>query len=108
VALQEDYAGYFAWPEPLTEPLPSVGEALYDQMAAEGWRQVDEWKAKARKIAPTLVGGSKKHGGPDLGPTRARKAWADMGVNGKSIAETPPGRDFEGMPRLTVSMTASL
>jgi DNA (cytosine-5)-methyltransferase 1 len=55
-----------------------------------------------------LVGGSKKHGGPDLGPTRAKRAWAELGVDGKGLADEPPGRDFVGVPRLTVAMTATL
>ncbi len=49
-----------------------------------------------------------KHGGPDLGPTRARKAWATMGVDGLGIANAPPERDFQGVPRLTVPMVARL
>ena len=65
-----------------------------------------DWAAKANKIAPTLVGGSKKHGGPDLGPTRARNAWAELGVDGKGIANEAPAPDFEGMPRLTSRMMA--
>jgi DNA (cytosine-5)-methyltransferase 1 len=77
-------------------------------MGARGWRGVETWKRRANDIAPTIVGGSKKHGGPDLGPTRARHAWAELGVNGKSIAEEPPGPDFVGMPRLTVQMVAKL
>src|SRR5699024_9310427 len=60
------------------------------------------------RIAPTLVGGSKKHGGPDLGPTRAREAWRQLGVNGGSVAEEPPAPDHEGLPRLTVQMAARI
>src|SRR5579859_3014100 len=64
----------------------------------------------AAGIAPTLVGGSKKHGGPDLGPTRARKQWEALGVDGKGIADAPPGEDFpvDALPRLTLSMTARI
>jgi DNA (cytosine-5)-methyltransferase 1 len=62
----------------------------------------------AEDLAPTIVGGSKKHGGPDLGPTRAKRAWAELGVNGHTIAEEAPGRDFIGMPRLTVPMVARI
>jgi len=54
------------------------------------------------------VGGSKKHGGPDLGPTRAKKAWATLGVDGMGIANEPPAKDFVGMPRLTVRMAARI
>ena len=85
-----------------------VGDVLCDLMAAGGWQGVDQWRKRACAIAPTLVGGSKKHGGPDLGPTRARKAWAQLGVDGKGLADAPPGPTFVGMPRLTVRMTARI
>lgn len=108
VALREDTAGHFQWPKPRQERPPTVGEALYDEMASRGWRRAKSWRRKANRIAPTLVGGSKKHGGPDLGPTRARRAWAELGVDGKALAAEPPASDFVGMPRLTVPMTAIL
>src|SRR5690606_29787902 len=98
----------FEWPNPSERQPQSVGELLYDLMAAGGWKGVDAWKEKANTIAPTIVGGSKKHGGPDLGPTRAKKAWAELGVNGKLIAYEAPNLDFEGMPYLTVPMVARL
>lgn len=108
VAIRKDL-GTFHWPTPdLEMRTPSVGEALKDLMGANGWEGVDEWAAKATTVAPTLVGGSKKHGGPDLGPTRARRAWAALGVDGKTIAETAPEPGFQGMPRLTVQMAARL
>lgn len=55
------------------------------------------------------MGGSKKHGGPDVGPSRAREAWKKLGVKGSSIAEEPPHEDFpvgdeNNLPRLTVPM----
>ena len=77
-------------------------------MGSNGWRGVEQWRRLANTIAPTIVGGSKKHGGPDLGPTRARKAWAELGVNGISIADAAPDAQFEGMPRLTVQMVARI
>jgi DNA (cytosine-5)-methyltransferase 1 len=77
-------------------------------MAADGWKGADDWRKRANKIAPTLVGGSKKHGGPDLGPTRAKSEWAKLGVDGMGIADAPPAPDFEGMPRLTVEMAARI
>ncbi len=98
----------FTFPQPQLYENNDVGHAIYDLMAANGWRGVDEWQLKASKIAPTLVGGSKKHGGPDLGPTRARKAWEEMGIDGRGIANDAPSVDFEGMPRLTPRMIARL
>ena len=78
-------------------------------MAANGWPGAKKWAENAQDIGPTLVGGSKKHGGPDVGPTRAREAWAKLGIKGSSIAEDAPGHDFPidpaiEMPRLTVKM----
>jgi DNA (cytosine-5)-methyltransferase 1 len=87
---------------------PTVSEALYDLMAENGWTNVEMWRDKADKLAPTLVGGSHKHGGPDLGPTRARRAWLELGVDGRGIANDPPSRTFDGFPRLTVRMAARL
>lgn len=77
-------------------------------MAESGWSGAKKWASGADKIAPTLVGGSKKHGGPDLGPTRARNAWAELGVDGRGIANEAPAPDFEGMPRLTSRMMARI
>jgi len=108
IAIQSDYANRFAWPEPSGIPAPSVGEVLYDLMGERGWKGVKIWKKRANEIAPTIVGGSKKHGGPDLGPTRAKRAWAALGVNAHLVADKAPGRDFIGLPCLTVPMVARL
>lgn len=108
VAIRKDMWENFLWPRPMEHNPPTVGDLLYDQMGSCGWRGVNKWRKQADDIAPTIVGGSKKHGGPDLGPTRARKAWATLGVNGIGIANEPPERDFFGMPKLTVPMVARL
>ncbi len=106
VALRDEDASYFEWPEPCGSEPPTVGETLYESMASLGWQGAREWALNAKSIAPTLVGGSKKHGGPDLGPTRARKAWKELGVDGSSLANEPPNPKFNAMPKLTVEMTA--
>lgn len=108
VAVRDEFADKFEWPKGGDMQPPSVGNLLHDLMGARGWAGVDQWRDGADEIAPTIVGGSKKHGGPDLGPTRARRAWEVLGVNGKSIAEEAPDPDFEGLPRLTVRMVARI
>jgi DNA (cytosine-5)-methyltransferase 1 len=108
VALREELWPSFVWPVGGKRRPPSVGDTLFEAMSRNGWTGAEAWRDLANGIAPTIVGGSKKHGGPDLGPTRARKAWAAMGVNGKTIAEDPPAADFSGQPRLTVEMVALL
>lgn len=108
VAVRKELAQQFSWPQPLDNLLKTVGETLYDLMAANGWKGAEAWATQADEIAPTIVGGSHKHGGPDLGPTRARKAWATLNVDGLGVADEAPGPDFLGMPRLTVRMVARL
>ena len=108
VGIRNDQVGAFSYPEEDPSSAPTVGKTLYDLMSENGWTGAKEWAEKANKIAPTLVGGSKKHGGPDLGPTRARNAWAELGVDGKGIANQAPAPDFEGMPRLTSRMMARI
>jgi DNA (cytosine-5)-methyltransferase 1 len=108
VAVRSGLEHEFHWPEPQMEKPSKVGELLYDLMAANGWKGAKAWMRLASEIAPTIVGGSKKHGGPDLGPTRAKRAWATLGVNGKLIAKEAPRPDFKGMPHLTVRMVARL
>lgn len=108
VVIRKDLAAGFSWPEPLRTEPPTVGKLLHDLMKANGWRGADHWSEQANTIAPTLVGGSKKHGGSDLGPTRAKLAWAALSVDGMGLWDEAPPRDFVGMPRLTPRMTARI
>lgn len=109
VALKPKKATGFRWPakRPTTS---TVGRELVDLMASRGWPGALRWAERANAIAPTIVGGSHKHGGPDLGPTRARAAWRLLGVDGLGIANEPPDAEFpvDGIPRLTTRMVARL
>lgn len=109
VALREEYASHFCWPDE-HPPITTVGEILADLMAENGWPGALAWRNRANNIAPTIVGGSKKHGGPDLGPTRAKQQWLELGVDGTGIANEAPGPDFpiDGLPKLTTRMVARL
>jgi len=108
IGIKNEIAEQFSWPEPLRQEPLTVGEILFDLMGENGWRGVEKWRDQANSIAPTLVGGSKKHGGPDLGPTRAKRAWAALGVDGCGLWDEAPKQDFSGMPRLTPRMTARI
>jgi DNA (cytosine-5)-methyltransferase 1 len=109
IALAPKDAEFLSWPVE-TGPHGTVGSTLIDLMGANGWPGAEAWARKAAGIAPTVVGGSKKHGGPDLGPTRARAQWRQLGVDGLGIADAAPDAlaPEEKMPRLTVRMVARI
>jgi DNA (cytosine-5)-methyltransferase 1 len=109
VAVLKKYADNWHWPEPVGTP-PTVGETLFPLMKKDGWPGARQWAKKANGIGPTLVGGSRKHGGPDLGPTRARAAWLELGVDGKGLANEGPTREtpIDHIPRLTLPMAAAI
>ena len=109
VAMRPEDFAYFSWPEPAGPP-PSVGETLHDLMAENGWPGASAWAERANDIAPTIVGGSKKHGGADLGPTRAKRAWREMGVDALGVADAAPSADdpVTLLPKLTCEMVARL
>lgn len=111
IAMRPEEFRYFRWPEPSGKP-KTVGETLRPFMEARKWPGARKWAEKANGIAPTIVGGSKKHGGADLGPTRAKRAWADLGVDAYGVHDTAPPYDTRPMtehgPKLTVEMVARL
>ena len=108
VGIKNEEPGKFHYPVEHPETARTVGDTLIDLMKSNGWKDAAKWAKGANTIAPTIVGGSKKHGGPDLGPVRARKAWAELGVNGLGVADDAPEKDFEGMPKLTPRMIARI
>ena len=109
VAIKQRFFSSFCWPS-LKQPATTVGTTLQDLMSANYWPGALKWVGRANGIAPTIVGGSKKHGGPDLGPTRAKLQWRQLSVDGLGIADAAPDSTFpvDGLPRLTVRMVARL
>ena len=83
---------------------------LYDLMSEGGWEGADAWTQLTDNfLSPTLTGGATTHGGPDLGPTRARNEWIALGVHPLVIATDPPPDGFhQGKLCLTVRMLARL
>lgn len=131
----------YEWPTPTHEDPVSVAESLEESMlkrykpyfdgpyAEQARAAYDRWlttaqerdaelKGKGGGIAPTLVGGSKKHGGADLGPSRAKAAWKLLGVSGLGVAndadtcraKKTEDRDLFGAngPMLTVEQAAAI
>lgn len=107
VAFKPEVAAHFQWPEPEDRQV-TVGDAIGPLIGARGWKGASAFVKRANTVAPTIVGGSKKHGGADLGPTRAKAAWHSMGVDGKGIADKAPDAEtpVDALPRLTNEMVA--
>ncbi|GAB2775780.1 DNA cytosine methyltransferase [Streptomyces daliensis] len=122
----------FPWPVGVVDPRVTVFQILeksmrqrrdalsrrFPERKGEFRAAYKKWREKAKDrldVAPTLVGGSRKHGGADLGPSRAKAAWAALGVNAMGVADETadskdPVRDFlrpEG-PMLTVQQAAAI
>ncbi|WP_158889257.1 DNA cytosine methyltransferase [Amycolatopsis anabasis] len=116
VAFKGDSMNAFEPPTADSKPPKTVGEVLKESMAARGWPKVSEWAVQADRVAPTLVGGSWRRGGADLGPRGSKAAWERMGVNGGTVADHVPDADFDWNPssgrdamvQLTVDQTALL
>ncbi|MGW3555900.1 DNA cytosine methyltransferase [Streptomyces sp. NPDC000963] len=119
VAIRKDEYRGFSWPEPrlkIATVADELGPSMERRLGGKDSPRYKEWlkKASLGTVAPTLVGGSKKHGGADLGPTRAKKAWAALGVDAMGVANdedkmVDPARDLgdlERGPKLTVAQAA--
>ncbi|MFJ8081402.1 DNA cytosine methyltransferase [Streptomyces sp. NPDC096205] len=99
-----------------TGTLAGLAQERFDRWLKMARDRDAELKGKGGGIAPTLVGGSKKHGGADLGPSRAKAAWKQLGVSGMGVAndidtcktKKTQGRDLLGDdgPMLTVRQAA--
>jgi len=116
VALKEPHFDHFRPPAPTATEHTTAGEALLPSMSSRGWTGAAEWALQAGRVAPTLVGGSDKRGGADLGLTGTKNLWAQMGINGSALGDEVPGpngvqeSDTSGSPfkKLTVEQTAVL
>ena len=51
VAMKESAYRYFKWPDVIKTP-PTVGEALYEYMAEDGWKGAKAWAEKSRRHRP--------------------------------------------------------
>jgi len=109
VAMRPELIGGFDWPTPPATVSTTVGGTLLSSMGSRGWHGARAWADRADGPAPTIVGGSDKRGGPDLGPTGSKRKWATYGVNGGTVADRVPDATFaEDLVPLTVQQVALL
>lgn len=66
---------YFNWREPEPARAKTVGQTLHDPMAEHGWPGADMRAERANDIAPTIVGGPKRHGGAGLAMVARLQCW---------------------------------
>lgn len=109
VALRQDTFRRFDWPPP-SAVVPSLGSTLLPLMGEEGWVGASDWAKAATGLAPTIIGGSRRHGGADLGPTRSKQAWLGLGIDPRGVAISAPdaGTPKSVLPRLTNEMLAAI
>lgn len=100
----------FKMPPTFPEWNTTVGKALHDLMAANGWRGAEQWAKRAAKIAPTLVGGSSLSGSQGFSAKVRFGSWEELGIDPKKLSEeAPDANDNENIsPRLTIAMGARL
>jgi DNA (cytosine-5)-methyltransferase 1 len=107
VAFRRDADHQFSWPMPSFSLPVSVGTLLEDLMSENGWRLAAEWRRHASGIAPTIVGGSKKHGGPDQrrltgkSETRCLQSWPMLSASRSRKLSRPGLRSSRGQVRCT-------
>lgn len=101
----------FGMPPKFPEWSLTVGEALLDLVAANGWKQAEEWaKEHANRRGSTIVGGSEQSGRLAFSSNLRKHDWKKMKIDPFGIAEEAPGPDHhmeKGFP-LTLEMGARL
>lgn len=111
VGLSETVPAEFKWPQPVSDPPPTVGEVLFESMASRGWNGAKRWaEERANRPGPALIGGSDRRGGADLGPSGSKQAWLGVGVDGGSLSNDAPDPDFpeDGTPKINIRQAALL
>ena len=94
VALRRGETKPLAWPITMQRLPPTVADTIGDLMASRGWRGHSDWIKRAASPAPTIVGGSHKHGGPDLSQLcETQMAALEVGLG---LADDRPHPHFRG------------
>jgi len=89
VAVRKDLFDDFSWPTGNLCLPPTVGEVLHDLIAAGGWKGAKLGRREPMR-SPDNCRRQSQTRRPDLGPTRAKRAWATLDVDGHGVADAPP------------------
>ncbi|TGS46263.1 MULTISPECIES: DNA (cytosine-5-)-methyltransferase [unclassified Mesorhizobium] len=111
VGFRDVAIGRFRMPPRFPEWRTTVGEALLDLVAANGWGGAEDWaRKKANRIGPTIVGGSEQSGRLAFSANLRKQAWLDLGIDPLGLAKSAPSADHpkDSPFRFTMKMGARL
>lgn len=110
VAMRDGLMGRFKMPPVLSAEPVTLGEALRDLMAENGWPGADAWADRANESGPTLVGGSEKSGNQGFSSGLQLEDWEARHIDARKIAIAAPGKDAADnhIPALTLRMGVRL
>lgn len=101
----------FRMPPRLESWNTTLGEAILDLVAANGWKGAERWAREvATKACPTLIGGSERSGSQGF-VTKARGGdWEKLGIDWRKLGDSAPGSDhpLDAPFQLTLEMGARL
>lgn len=110
VAMRDGLMSRFKMPPVLTPEPVTLGEALGDLMAENGWPGAAAWAERANEHGPTIVGGSEKSGNQGFSSNLQLKDWEARHIDARRIVLEAPGPDVseDDIPGLTLRMGARL
>jgi site-specific DNA-cytosine methylase len=96
VALESGRPKYFTWSQPIFVSPPTVGEALYEMIAARGWRGAGHrTRTRPRWLAAAASTAGVIEEAPRLSPSRQqRNPIAMVGQPGNPAIRNHPNRDL--------------
>lgn len=98
----------FRMPPAIVEQPATVGEVLYDLVAANGWEGARRWADEtANQLGPTVVG-AYDSGGYAFTSKFQLPAWNELGIDPTRLAKEAPGPGHSGKVQFTLRMGARL
>lgn len=103
-----DAMARFKMPPVFPEWQLTLADAIGDIVSANGWKGYEYWRTIADRLAPTVLGGSRKGDKNSFSCGHRKETWELLGIDSLVLAEEAPGPDDEGLFKLTLAMGARL
>ncbi|RST85503.1 DNA (cytosine-5-)-methyltransferase [Aquibium carbonis] len=108
VGFRDGLMSRFRMPPAIVDRPATVGEVLYDLVAANGWEGARRWADEtANEVGPTVVG-AYDSGGYAFTSKLQLPAWDELGIDTTRLAEEAPGPGHSGKVPMTLKMGARL